>query len=244
MGLIGKMKTLAKLRHYSGPLRGAAYRTLSARRALRNELKNQPEWQEQIRRGRWSQQYTAKYAAYWWNAFKDRRAEVREYLELGSWEGQSLVLAAWLFPNATLTSVDWFNNPKAVRNLEYNTTPFKDRLTKIKGTSHEVLIELAREGRTYDVIYIDADHRFDAVLLDTILSWSLVNVGGYLIWDDYLWTEPSVKPLYPKPAIDAWFKTRSGFCEVLFAHKQVCVRKTKADPALLDMGLTLSVREG
>jgi predicted O-methyltransferase YrrM len=195
-----------------------------------------------IGRGVWSDEYTSLYAHYWWGAFKDRRAEIHDYLELGSWEGQSIVLAGWLFPNAHMTAVDWFSNPKVVRNFEHNTAPFKERLTPIKGTSHEVLMELSRAGRQFDVIYIDADHRFDAVLLDTILSWPMVRVGGCLIWDDYLWTHPDLKPLFPKPALDAWFRTRSEFCEVLFADWQVCVRKTKPDPKLADMAETFFVK--
>lgn len=244
MGLMGKVRQLAELRQYSGPLRGPALRTLRTRRQFRDELGAQADWRNLVARGRWSDQYTAKHAHYWWGAFKDRRMDVREYLELGSWEGQSTLLAGWLFPNAHLTAVDWFNNPKAVRNFEHNTEPFKARLTAIKGTSHEVLIDLGHAGRTFDLIYIDADHRFDGVLLDTILSWSLVKVGGCLIWDDYLWTSPSLGSLVAKQAIDAWFKTRGEFCEVLFADWQVGVRKMKADPAVADMAETLTVKEG
>lgn len=55
---------------------------------------------------------------YWWGAFKNRRTEIRDYLELGSWEGQSIVLAGWLFPNAHLTAVDWFSNPKVGEGSE------------------------------------------------------------------------------------------------------------------------------
>lgn len=243
MSLMSRIKDLAALRHYAGPLRAPAFRTLTTRRALRQELATQADWRELVGRGRWSHQYTAAFAHYWWGAFKDGRSEVREYLELGSWEGQSVVLAGWLFPNAQLTSVDWFSNPKAVRNFEHNTEPFKDRLTTIAGTSHEVLIDLGREGRRFDVIYIDADHRFDAVLLDTILAWGLVKVGGYLVWDDYLWTHPNLGGLVTKPAMDAWFKTRAPFCDVVFADWQVCVRKTKADPELRDMAQTVTVIE-
>src|SRR5262245_7056826 len=195
MGLLGKVRQLTDLRQYSAPLRGSALRTLRTRRHLRDELAAQADWQDLVARGRWSDHYTAKHAHYWWGAFKNRRGEVHDYLELGSWEGQSTVLAGWLFPKAHITAVDWFNNPKAVRNFEHNTAPFKDRVTPIKGTTHEVLIDLGHAGRRFDVIYIDADHRFDGVLLDTILSWALVKVGGCLIWDDYLWTNPSVGPL-------------------------------------------------
>jgi hypothetical protein len=240
---MSKLRSLAELRYYSPILRPAAFRSLRTRRALRRELAAQRGWAELIERGIWSQDYASLYAYSWWGAFKDRRTEVREYLELGSWEGQSAVLAGWLFPNAHLTVVDWFSNPQVVRNFEHNTAPFKERLTPIKGTSHEVLMELGRAGRQFDVIFIDADHRFDAVLLDTLLSWPLVKVGGCLIWDDYLWTHSDLKPLFPKPALDAWCRTRSDFFDVLFADWQIGVRKTRPDPHLADMAQTFPVKE-
>jgi predicted O-methyltransferase YrrM len=42
-------------------------------------------------------------------------------------------------------------------------------------------MRFAQEGRTFDFIYVDADRRFDGVLLDTILSWPLLRKGGYLV---------------------------------------------------------------
>jgi hypothetical protein len=242
LGVIGKLQRLAELRHYSSTLRSAAFHSLRTRRALRRELAAQHEWTALIERGIWSDAYASLYAYSWWGAFKDRRSEVRDYLELGSWEGQSVVLAGWLFPNAHLTAVDWFSNPQVVRNFEHNTAPFKERLTPIKGTSHEVLMELSRAGRQFDVIFIDADHQFDAVLLDTLLSWPMVRVGGCLIWDDYLWTHPDLTPLFPKPALDAWCRTRADYFEVLFADWQVGVRRTRPDPKVADMAQTFAVK--
>jgi len=240
MSVMSRVRDLALLRHYSGPLRAPAFHSLTTRRRLRRELAAHADWRELLARGRWSEQLTAEFAYYWYGAFKARRTEVREYLEVGSWEGQSVVLAGWLFPNAHLTAVDWFNNPKAVRNFQHNTEPFKDRLTAITGTSHQVLMSM-RDGRQFDVVYLDADHAFDGTLLDTLLAWPLVRVGGFLIWDDYLWTHPDLGPLVTKPALDAWLKTRAGFCEVVFADWQVCVRKTKPDPTLKNMAETSNV---
>ena len=38
-----------------------------------------------------------------------------------------------------------------------------------------------------DIIYIDAGHEYEAVLLDAQLYWNLLNPGGYIIFDDYSW---------------------------------------------------------
>jgi hypothetical protein len=242
MGVAAKARHAATLRRFWPNLVGPAARTLASRKSWRRDLGSQRDWAETRARGRYSEGGASPDADYlWWGAFKARREEIGDYLELGSWEGQSAVLAAWLFPKAQITAVDWFANEEAEANFDYNTEPFADRVEKVRGTTYDVLPRLREEGRSFDLVYIDADHRFDAVLLDTVLSWSLVRVGGYLIWDDYLWGDPQIAPLYTKPAIDAWLSTRSPFYEVVFAEQEVCVRKTAPDPEIQDMAYTVSV---
>jgi predicted O-methyltransferase YrrM len=163
------------------------------------------------------------------------REDVRDYLELGSWEGQSSVFAGWLFPKAKIIAVDWFANVQANDRFDRNTASFSNRLEKIKGTTVDILMRFAQEGRTFDFIYVDADHCFDGVLLDTILSWPLLRKGGYLVWDDYLWTHPAVPHLNPKRAIDAWLASRRDSIDVVFAGYQVCVQKIADDTQITDM---------
>jgi hypothetical protein len=202
---------------------------------LRVDLESQGEWKRVYDGSHFSAVFTAQYAPYWWGAFKQRRGEIKDYLELGSWEGQSTVLAAWLFPQAQLTAVDWFANPDADARFDHNTTPFSGRLEKIKGTTCDALSRFATERRRFDVIYIDADHQFDAVMMDTILSWQLLRMGGYLIWDDYLWDPPDAPMFRTRLAIDAWLASRAPFIEPIFAGYQVCIRKIAVEPKLTDM---------
>ena len=62
------------------------------------------------------------------------------------------------------------------------------------------------------------------------------HAGGFLVWDDYVWSHPAVQARFnPKPAIDAWLKTRAPQVEVMFAATQVCVRKRAEDPVVQDM---------
>ena len=230
------IRAAPKSLNFSRMLLWPAVRSRLRRDAWRAEFEAQPAWREAFARGRFSSGFTAEHGHYWWGAFRDRRESVRDYLELGSWEGQSAVLAAWLFPRATITAVDWFANPEADAAFDFNTEPFADRLEKIPGTTWEVLHRLAADRRRFDLIYIDADHRFDAVLMDTILSWPLLREGGFLVWDDYVWSHPAVEARFnPKPAIDAWLATRSPQVEVVFAATQICVKKLAADPEVRDM---------
>src|SRR5262245_20729983 len=235
MGVLGKIWQLNSLRRYPKTLRKAAFNSLKNRRAWREDIDRQ-DWLSIFKPCEFTRDLTIKQAApFWWGAFRDKRLSIKDYLDIGSWEGQSAVFAAWLFPNAKITAADWFANVRAVELSDRYTSSFSERVEKKKGTSWDVLSQLHKVGRTFDVILIDADHRFDAVLIDTIKSWPLLRVGGYLIWDDYLWTNEQVKYLSPKPAIDSWVYSRRNLIQPVFADYQICVRKIGSDPELIDM---------
>jgi hypothetical protein len=225
-----------ELARYPAMLRGAALRSRRARNGWKADLARQPSWQEVSSRLELGTGFVAENDAYWWGAFREKRDSVRDYLELGSWEGRSAVFAAWLFPEARISAGDWFANAEADRRFDSNTRHFSARLEKLKGTTWEILRQLSDDRRQFDLIFIDADHRFDPVLLDTILAWPLVRTGGYLIWDDYLWSHPSLDPRFNiKGAIDAWLATRAPDVDVIFVGQQVCVRKLAADPEFMDI---------
>lgn len=79
-----------------------------------------------------------------------------------------------------------------------------------KGYSDAKLAMLLSSGYAnyFDLAYIDGSHQAPDVLLDAILSFKLVKVGGILIFDDYLWQEPLPGGTdilrCPKPAIDSF----------------------------------------
>ena len=80
-------------------------------------------------------------------------------------------------------------------------------MRKIKSRSAPALDALFYAGESFDLIYIDADHRCDAVLADAALSLQILRPNGILIWDDY--------QLYdfvdrPGPAIDAVLALHQG----------------------------------
>lgn len=84
------------------------------------------------------------------------------------------------------------------------------KLDKIKAYSDIALSSLLAEGKLgyFDFIYVDGSHEAPDVLLDAVLSFKLLRVGGIIAFDDYLWSEPlptGVDPIRcPKPAIDAF----------------------------------------
>jgi predicted O-methyltransferase YrrM len=87
---------------------------------------------------------------------------------------------------------------------------FKTTLMTHKGFSCDQLPKLLAEGKKgyFDFIYIDGSHNAPDVLLDAILSFQLLRVGGVMVFDDYLWhmcEAPKKDPIsHPKIAIDAF----------------------------------------
>jgi predicted O-methyltransferase YrrM len=61
----------------------------------------------------------------------------------------------------------------------------------IEEESQLALPELVRQGREFDLAFIDGDHRFESALLDLVFMDRLVRPGGLIVVDD-MWM-PSVR---------------------------------------------------
>lgn len=61
-----------------------------------------------------------------------------------------------------------------------------------KGLSNKELPKLVASDMQeyFDFIYIDGSHQAPDVLLDAILGFELLKIGGVMAFDDYLWQEP------------------------------------------------------
>lgn len=102
---------------------------------------------------------------------------------------------------------------------------------KLKGRSADILPQMIGMKLKFDFIYVDGDHRADAVLRDLVHGFDLLNPGGVLIADDYLWPLQSDNPLnHPKIAIDAFttiFRKQLAF-PTLYPIYQFIVQKVDA----------------
>ena len=63
-----------------------------------------------------------------------------------------------------------------------------DSFTHIEERSDAALIDLAREGRTFGLTFIDGYHRFDDVLVDFTLAARMCPVGGVIVLHD-MWLD-------------------------------------------------------
>ena len=107
--------------------------------------------------------------------------------------------------------------------------PHRVDLVTHKGLSIICLAKLVAESFLgyFDLVYIDGSHLASDVLSDATLSFSLLRVGGTMIFDDYLWRGSQNDPLHgPKLAIDSFLniyfqKMRIGWS----ANSQVVATK-------------------
>ncbi|KAI95062.1 hypothetical protein T281_07530 [Rhodomicrobium udaipurense JA643] len=174
----------------------------------------------------------------WSHFLKEGANDVGEYLEIGSFEGRSALFAASLFPNARLTCIDPFGGSDEhtavqVSELEKrflgNIQPICDRVRVLKGTSLRWLPTFEDQAESFDVIYVDGCHFYRHVMLDSLMAWPLLKVGGILIWDDYIWSFKPYSGMVAKPAIEQFLDMYRGDYEVIFVTNQVAIRKTRSE---------------
>ena len=105
-------------------------------------------------------------------------------LEIGTYTGYSaLCLAEGLTPNGKLVSID-INEELAPRVRSYfSTSEFSEQIDYKIGAAMELIPSL---NEKWDIVFIDADkHNY---INYYHLVFPMVNVGGYIIADNVLWS--------------------------------------------------------
>jgi len=107
--------------------------------------------------------------------------------------------------------MEFAQNTKTARN---NDIIYPFPISSVQGA-----IYLERKNMVADMIYIDAGHEYDSVLLDIKSFWPMVKSGGRMVCDDWKW--PGVKS-----AILDFFQQRDD-CDIQIGEFQVVIVKTK-----------------
>ena len=161
-----------------------------------------------------------------WEGKKDLRA-----LEIGSFEGRS---TAWWLDNMDIKEmicIDTWEGGEEHSHIDMNKVfeNFKenvgDKVEWRQGYSHDILMDLIKEGRKFDFIYVDGSHQGKDVLLDAMLSDRLLVSGGIMQFDDYLWPAKLPEHHKPKQGIDAFFALNYENYDIVYTAYQVCVKK-------------------
>ena len=135
-------------------------------------------------------------------------------LEIGAWEGRSTF---WMLDNlckhdrSKLLTIDpWPGKEGEARMQTFlHNLACCDCAAKAeyrRGTSWQVCRTLPLSS--FDLIYVDGNHRAESVLEDAISCYRLLKQHGYLIFDDYLWAPDAEK--HDKEFLEAYRAPKKG----------------------------------
>jgi hypothetical protein len=157
-------------------------------------------------------------------------------LEVGIYKGET---GRWFLDNvlthadSMYVGIDDTERPGVYDRLD------DPRATVIIDDSNRALRKMTFDQ--FDIILIDGDHTALGTLTDTVLAWSLLKQGGFMIWDDYMWyfgtgvnrdqqiTEVGHLEHIPKMAIDAFLNCIHGHSIAFIDHGMVVARKGPFD---------------
>lgn len=175
-----------------------------------------------------------------WEQLKERLPTRKKFLEIGSYEGRSMV---WIAENmADLEACEiycidtWSGGEEHIKDdmqgvedrFDHNRREVLDAnanlsIFKRKGLSTTHLAALA--GEQFDFIYIDGSHIARDVLTDACMAWPLVKPGGVMVFDDYVWGDPRDLLHRPKLAVDAFLNIFAEQLELVHIGYQVAIIK-------------------
>ena len=158
-------------------------------------------------------------------------------LEIGCWEGLSTYFLASKIPHLRLDCVDTWsggdehkaagNNMLQVEDrFDANLAAFRSKITKHKMLSSD-FFKANPSPKIYDFIYVDGSHYADDVFEDANKAFSMLKVGGILIFDDLLWQGYDRILDNPAAALMCFLQLKRGGYEVLHLDGQLVIRKTR-----------------
>ena len=101
---------------------------------------------------------------------------------------------------------------------------FGESLEFYNESSEFVLPQLMEDGRKFDFIYIDGDHKFDYALIDFTFSDPILEVNGFILLDD-AWM-PSIKRLDKYLMAN---RSNYEYCEPLY-KESILLKKIRHRP--------------
>jgi predicted O-methyltransferase YrrM len=172
------------------------------------------------------------------NYYKVKSGEVVNILEVGSYTGISLINIVKNIPNSIGYGVDlWssYNENELLSNMDnlQNELSFhknikiegmNERVFGIKGDSSKVLMDMVVKNNMYDFIYVDGSHLMLDCYLDLTLSWKILNKGGILAIDDYIYKMDSVLDS-PFEAVNHFLKKYENEIKILHKECRVFLQK-------------------
>ena len=173
------------------------------------------------------------YNLYYLNNHLNNLENITNILEIGSYEGRSAVFFLKIFSNSKITCVDTWSGSDEHLNQNFdiiesffdkNTRNYRinKRLIKIKDSSDNFFYN---NSQKFDLIFVDGDHSSEQVKKDLYNSWKILNNGGYLILDDYLWWYYKNLKENPSTPINSFIEQNRADINNLNIWQQVIIQK-------------------
>ena len=136
-------------------------------------------------------------------------------LEIGSAYGYSAIAMALTGAHVTAVDPHAGENPLSLEQMRANLAAYQvdERVTILRGMSQQILPEL--EPASFDLVFIDGDHREPAVTHDVQWALKLLRVGGWLCCHDL--DEGSCPGV--RAALDRLFDHPEPLVDTLFIHQ-------------------------
>ena len=167
-------------------------------------------------------------------------------LEIGTYTGTSLIKILEFFTNYKATVIDCWKNYIEImdgQQLKYMETIEDNKIEEIfyenikianienldviKNDSSLALYDLIKDSQKFDFIYIDGSHTLLDSYKDILYSFILLNEGGIMAIDDYLFntTEGNDKFMSPKLGVDKFIKDFSSKIRILNKDYRMFIEK-------------------
>lgn len=139
-------------------------------------------------------------------------SKAKVYVECGSYQGQTLCVAAYNNPQTKVIGIDNFSWPKKPGIEKKLKTAIKqfDNIEFIKADTFDGLCEIAKRGLQIDVFFYDAFHSYDATFNALEMAALIASDDAVFIIDDTNWE-------YVEQAVDNFCKEHEW--EVIFQKK-------------------------
>ena len=137
--------------------------------------------------------------------------DVKAVLEIGSGTGAGTKRLSGLFPKATIYTVDMASTDPAWRKkswrgkhlggkARFNKNISADNIVFVK--SNSIFLFSLDLPKQFDFIFVDGDHNYPFVAIDTAYAYSRIRPGGFLFMDNL-----EVKPkVYDTTQMVDWLK--------------------------------------
>jgi len=163
-------------------------------------------------------------------------------LEIGTYTGMSLIHIVSLIPNSIGIGLDMWSDYKETgidgihnnivnlgieKSFEHNVrlAGLQDRIKGVKGNSTEVLMNMIKSADKYDFIYVDGSHMLLDCYSDLLLAWEVLNMGGLMAIDDYLYNVNDGILVSPYHAVNKFLEKYKDNIKILHAASRVFVQK-------------------